>query len=308
MNNLSLNETALSLLIGKLLGDGSITISKGRSPRFQYSHRAEDKDWVYYCYDRLNPHLSLSLPAYKKVEDSRISKGYSECYYVQSKKCRDITILESLWYKNRTKRIPCSLIHSFFNDESLAWWYQDDGHLVKEKYIVKKIILSTDNFNQTENLWLKKFLFNRYKLNFKLDGQNRLILYNQFDVHYFLHIVALYMHPSMLRKVHYRHNIITKASSIRTTIYLPSSILLKKPTKEINNIILVTEKLSKIIKTGTFYKKWFLEFSPYLSNPTERLPYQVVISEMNRKILEELKIITGLTFSEIITLCFYLNK
>lgn len=43
-------EEFLSMVCGKLLGDGCIVKQEGRKPRFQFIHSIKDKEWCYYCY------------------------------------------------------------------------------------------------------------------------------------------------------------------------------------------------------------------------------------------------------------------
>lgn len=63
---LNTNQTFKARIIGKLLGDGCITIQKGRKPRFQYIHAASDFPWSEYCYEQLKDHIPLNLPKPKK--------------------------------------------------------------------------------------------------------------------------------------------------------------------------------------------------------------------------------------------------
>jgi hypothetical protein len=140
----------LQMMIGKLLGDGCFTKQKGRKPRFQFIHSARDKEWCFYCYEKLMNDLPLTAPYYKRVQDNRILKGYTECFQVQSRTEPLITWLESLWYRNRIKIIPFSFLEQYLNELALAWWYQDDGHLTKKGGIPKK-----SYFQQTTLLQLK---------------------------------------------------------------------------------------------------------------------------------------------------------
>ncbi|OCA89027.1 hypothetical protein [Pseudobacillus wudalianchiensis] len=159
----------LSRITGKLLGDGCITKQVSRKPRFQFIHRLEDMAWSQYCYEKLKDFLPLNLPAYKRVVDFRLLEGFSESYMVQSKTSEVITELEELWYNNRKKRLPFAFINQHLDEEALAWWYQDDGHLAKQNNIPQKVILSTDSFSKNENTKLQQILYQKFTLSFKLD-------------------------------------------------------------------------------------------------------------------------------------------
>lgn len=179
----------LDMLTGKLLGDGCITKQNGRMPRFQFIHTTSDKEWCFHCYEKLMNDLPLTPPYYKKVKDNRVVKGFTECFQVQSRTDPVITWLESLWYSNRVKKLPFQFLEEHLNELALAWWYQDDGHLTKKENIPKKIILSTDNFTSIENRRLMGLLARKFFIYFSLDSQNRLILYEQVQIIYFLRLV-----------------------------------------------------------------------------------------------------------------------
>lgn len=155
---LNTSDSFKAMVIGKLLGDGSITIQSGRKPRFQFMHAATDYSWSNYCYLQLMDSLPLNPPRFKKVFDSRLKSGYSTAYYVQSKTSEIITYLRSKWYPVKSKELPLTLISTYFNEQSLAWWYMDDGHFKQDKGIPRKIILSSESFTEFENNWFIDFL------------------------------------------------------------------------------------------------------------------------------------------------------
>lgn len=296
-----------SMLCGKLLGDGSITQQAGRKPRFAFNHAAKDKEWCFYCYHSLNPYIPLSPPAYKRSMDSRIKKGFSESYYVQSKSNPLITTLRSIWYPDNKKSLPHDYISRHLDALALAWWYQDDGHLKKENEIPRKIILSTESFTHAENQFLINLLYNRFNLHFALDGQNRLLLYDQFQILYFLHLITPYLIPGMHRKIIRLYAIKQSvAASKRTTIYLPALFKLKLPTKEINEQLSILTTLYDEIKRERFYSNVLLNTVEELSTQ-ELKPYQIMIKPGNMELCLIMKSITGLNMSQLSSLCFLMN-
>ncbi|MGE7982907.1 hypothetical protein [Solibacillus sp. NPDC093137] len=187
-------------ICGKLLGDGCITKQTGRKPRFQFMHRVEDFEWTNHCYEILKPYLPLNPPVYRKVIDLRLKKGFSESYVVQSKTSSVITSIYEQWYPKGQKKLPTDFLEQYLNEQALAWRYQDDGHLKIVNNVAQKIILSTDGFTKEENTWLSDYLFRKFHLKFLRDGQNRLILYDQFQIIYFLNLISPWLHGSMDRK------------------------------------------------------------------------------------------------------------
>ncbi|WP_423408242.1 endonuclease [Heyndrickxia sp. MSNUG] len=295
----SLPLRGLGLINGKLLGDGNLTITENRKPRFRFQHRYADKDWSIYCYEELNIFIPLSPPKYKLDRDTRVKSGYSESIYVQSITSPVFDYLKSQWYSGRTKVVPFDLLKRTLTVESLAWWYQDDGHLTIKNNVLKKLILSTDNFTTEENLGLIKLIKEKFYLSFSLDGQNRLCLYDKPQIMYFLHLVEDYIQPSMIRKL---FKFKPETSSIvpltkRTTIYLP--FILQKPTAEIRELL--TE-----LEWNKFIEDWFHYFK---SLDKQTFPfnfsYQVTLNESELLKINQIQIRTGLGMSDIL---YYLYK
>ncbi|WP_052483933.1 hypothetical protein [Bacillus sp. OxB-1] len=290
-------------ICGKLLGDGCITKQAGRKPRFQFMHRIEDAAWVQNGYEQLKSNIPLNPPTYRKVADARLKKGYSESYIVQSRTDDAITALYELWYPDGKKKLPIDWIEQYLDERALAWWYQDDGHLKIANGIASKIILSTDSFAPAENEWLTQTIENKWKLRFQQDGQNRLILYDQFQIMYFLHLVSPWLHDSMARKTIREQPL--KPIAKRTTIYLPSSYEIARPTKEIN------EKLSKLntlfldMETKSICRESIFHlFYPLLNQTTSMKSYQIIIHDDHKTALQRIRQLTGLTVSQLVGYCF----
>lgn len=297
-------EESLSMLCGKLLGDGSIVKQEGRKPRFQFMHSFKDKEWCYYCYSRLKDYLPLTGPHYKRIEDDRVQAGYTESYYVQSRTHDHITSLRSIWYKNGKKVLPFEFLMQYLTPLALAWWYQDDGHLKKDSTIPRKVILSTDSFTPAENNQLCQLMKDKYSLLFSIDKQNRIILYDQFQIRYFLYLVNPYLHPCMYRKTITSCEINTHNSiSKRTSLYLPSHIKLTSPTREINERLLLLPEIFERYKHNRFYSHELLFFIESNKASVNKKSYQIVISEENLDNLCLLSKNTGINTSMLTQLC-----
>lgn len=289
------------LLCGKLLGDGCLTKQQGRKPRLQFIHCKKDLGWSVRCYEQLSPFLPLNPPSYRKIIDSRITIGYTESYMVQSRTSEVLCQLYEIWYPNLKKELPIAYIQEHFTDKSLAWWYQDDGHLKQQNGVPRKVILSTDNFSLMENQFLIDFLQMKYGLSFSLDGQNRLLLYDQFQILYFLKLVEPYIQESMNRKK--RVQSVPKKIADRTTIYLPADIILTKPTAEINDQY---KKLSLLSALAKDYKSFFKQNILVSEQTLDSKSYQIKINLECKNILEHLKYQTGLNISQLTAYCFRL--
>ncbi|QWC22388.1 endonuclease [Bacillus haikouensis] len=299
----------IDLMNGKLLGDGCITKQEGRKPRFQFTHSIKDKEWCEHCYSVLNEHLPLNAPKYKKVKDQRVQSGYTEGYYVQSKTDEAITLLRNLWYKNGKKILPLSFISEHLTARTLAWWYQDDGHLKIQGNIPKKIILSTESFSPLENLQLCKLLKEKFHLSFSQDKQNRIILYDKFQILYFLKLIEPHLHPSMNRKfIPFFDICFSELSSRRTSIYLPEYLSLKSATVEINKQLLLLDQILESYRNELFYSEEVLSIIELARKEKKTKAYQIMISQGNIHRLKMLNGLTGLNNNLLALLCFQYIK
>jgi len=291
-----------NFICGKLLGDGCITKQDRRKPRFQFMYRTEDFGWADYCYNELKSQIPLASPTYGKVMDDRLIKGFSERFIVQSRTDEVITALHEIWYPNSRKVLPFYFIEQHLDKRALSWWYQDDGHLKMVNGMVTKLILSTDSFSIEENTKLIQLLNLKFKIQFSTDGQNRLILYDQFQIIYFLHLVSPWLHESMARKGLPNQPIQSIAK--RTTIYLPIKYKLIKPTAEINEKLNNLSLLIDPTNNKICSKNIFSIFRHRLAEADDTKGYQIVIAEHHRHALANIRQQTGLTISQLVEYCF----
>ncbi|WP_167449449.1 endonuclease [Halobacillus trueperi] len=298
-----------SRITGKLLGDGSITKQTGRKPRFQFIHTISDRGWCEYCYDNLKEVIPLQPPRPRRNIDKRLSKGYSESVQSQSKTSTIICYLESQWYKDRKKILPTELIEESLTVESLAWWYQDDGHLKIQNHQPVKIILSTESFTREENEQLISLLYKKFHLVFSIDGKNRIALYNRRSIQYFLHLITPFIHSSMNRKTFEPLPVFETYPEKRTTLYFSNSLQFKEPTKHINDSLHHLERIWEICKSGEFYTSLYPSLLPELNRKgPKRYSYQVKLTSTNTSYLQSLKAYTGLTYSELTSLCLDIEE
>jgi hypothetical protein len=294
---------ALSMLTGKLLGDADLAIQEKRRPRFRFSHTIYDKEWCFYCYEKLIRHIKLSPPKYRKVVDPRTRKGLTEQYYVQSATSEAMDLLKDIWYPHQKKIVPFDLLTHVFTPLCFAWWYQDDGHLKIENGQVKKVIIATNSFSNDENKKLIKLIEQRYHLKFSLDKQNRLILYDKPQIFYFIRLIKPYTHESMNRKI--QLPVISKETSAkRTTIYLPSSIPIQHPTKDIHTLLNRLPILNAQLYEPNIYQSLFTTYFQKLKmDKANYKAYQIRLTSEQIHWLHECQNVTGFTVSQVVHLC-----
>ena len=212
-----------------------------------------------------------------------------------------IDTLYELWYEDRKKIFPLRFVKEHLTEESLAWWYQDCGHLKKkENGTLEKLIISAEQWTDEERGLLQHVLNLKFGLLFAVDGQKRLLLYDQLQINYFLTLVQPWMQLCMVRKM----KTITARKPIaeRTTISLPDSISLSKPTRQINDAIEHWHHL--ICCTPDQFKHWNYQRSEMNS----MLSYQIKLTPKNQSRLMNIQAQSGLHLNEIIQDAFYQQK
>ena len=297
----------LSYISGTLLGDGCIIHQHGRKPRFQFIHTSTDYQWCKFCYEQLRLFIPLYPPVYRKIKDERVTKGYTESYMVQSRTSDIISNLDVIWYPDGKKIVPIDFLYEFLDERTLAWWYMDDGHLKVENGLPRKIIISTDNFETVENQKLIELLYKKFSIKFSLDGQNRLVLYDSLQLHYFHQLVKPLMHPSMKRKMINVNQVSNRKLPKRTSIYLPEEISILKPTSDINNQLNYLPYLYEKFRSRDTYLYFYKNYLIQLKEIKNTKSYQISIHPKHWDMLIKINKLTGLNISQIVSLCFLLN-
>ncbi|WP_255406637.1 hypothetical protein [Sporosarcina sp. P18a] len=202
------------------------------------------------------------------------------------------------WYRNGSKGMSLEFVEQHMTVQTLARWYQECGHLkVKENGTLEKLILSTEQWTEDELRLLQYVVNIKFNFLFAIDGQRRLILYNQLQIKYFIGMVAPWIHPVYSYKT---MNVeVRKPIAKRTTIRLPKQISIPSPTEEINQII--QQYASSITVTTENFQRF--NYARQENNESKR--YQVSLTEENRDILCSVQASTGLTLGEIVHECFH---
>lgn len=123
--NIPLSENCKAIILGTILGDGSLKIHKGdKNARLTIRHSIIQKDYFYWLADSLkeinNPGSVLTKPT-----------GYSpnpKLQY-QSKSCETLTKIHEITYEKNCLKIKRSWLN-FLTPLSLMVWWLDDGSIV----------------------------------------------------------------------------------------------------------------------------------------------------------------------------------
>ena len=137
----SLTEEQKSILIGTLLGDGTMRIKK--NAHLEINHSFAQKalvDWIFSKFSR----LVTTPPKWRK------GNGNREAYRFATQKLPIFTPFYNQFYSGGKKKIPNNLK---LNPLSLAVWFMDDGSRT-----YSSIYLNTQQFSLNEQMQLINLL------------------------------------------------------------------------------------------------------------------------------------------------------
>lgn len=217
---LELNQLEKNIIIGSLLGDGSLALY-GRSKNAHYREHGGDSQSEY----RKWKAEKLKHVGFKFNDKCKYGKLSSFSHPVY-------TELYNLFYINNIKTITQNHISLLDHPIGLACLYMDDGSLtinVSAKnngyvYISPQITLYTLNFSMQENLILRDHILNIFGISFNLskrpDGKNYILKINKMnDIMRFINLVSTYVREvkCMKYKIDIENRLIEKKKEILET-------------------------------------------------------------------------------------------
>lgn len=129
----SLTQLQRSIIIGSILGDGYLRMFPGRKDALlEINHSFSQKEYVDWKYSVLK-NICASPPKTRKGNGKRIA------YRFYSKQLPELTSYYELFYRNRKKRIPETIV---LDPMVLAVWFMDDGSRCRDA----DVYLNTQQF------------------------------------------------------------------------------------------------------------------------------------------------------------------
>lgn len=151
----SLNQVQQSILIGSLLGDGTLRLAKGKlNALFEVNHTIKQKAYVDWKYENLNSFV-LTGPKARKGNGKRIA------YRFTTRSLPVFTELYQYFYLDNCKTIPDNLS---LDPLALAVWFMDDGCKT-----YNSVYLNTQQFNLEDQIKLLKLLKDTFGLSASLN-------------------------------------------------------------------------------------------------------------------------------------------
>lgn len=160
--NVSLSDKERSVILGSLLGDGSLKLHKKyRNARFSFRHSIRQKDYFYWKTEQLK-RISGKVSIFVQENDGPFGKNRKLRY--QSRALPSLTELYELTHKKGKFTIRRKWLNKM-TPLSLAIWWFDDGSLITN---TRKGVFCTDGFNEKSVKVLARYLDVIWNINSKV--------------------------------------------------------------------------------------------------------------------------------------------
>lgn len=154
MQNAPLSDQCKSVILGSLLGDGSLALNKGyKNARFFFRHSVSQKDYFFWKAGLVKEISSDKDHWYQGLESGMDGWGGSKIRF-QSRALHQLTDIYKLTTQKGKKVVRRKWLN-LMTPLSLAIWWLDDGSLTVN---ARKGVLCTDDFSLKENKVLQQYL------------------------------------------------------------------------------------------------------------------------------------------------------
>ena len=161
-NGTNLSDKQKSLILGTLLGDGSLE-KRWKFPRLRIDHSFAQEEYVFWKYNILQ-NIATRIPHILYETDKRSGKTFGRWYF-STKAISELDFYHQLFYRNNKKVISEDIVDHFSSPLSLATWLMDDGY---KRNDCNALRLSTDCFSYEEHLVLQNCLSKNFGINSKI--------------------------------------------------------------------------------------------------------------------------------------------
>lgn len=191
-------KEAEEFVIGKVLGDGSLSLKQGKRRTLSISHKIDHEEYLHHCRNIID--------FWTENIDTRISGYGTTMIRSISKENTYFTKLSEKFIKNGKKVFPKDLE---LTPIILAYWYMDDGNLAHTEFQKDRANLAICGFTDEESIQnikisLEKIGFKNFTL-YNTNGYNRLRFnhsdaYKLFDmIHEYIPLCMRYKLPEEYR-------------------------------------------------------------------------------------------------------------
>lgn len=154
-----MTNTEFQIIVGSLLGDGSIAWLKNRkNAYFCEGHSPKQLDYLQWKYDKLSNYVTGCGVKHKRNYNKKTNKDYGAVAMI-TKQLPIFSDFKNKWYRDR--KIVCKEDVEKLDALGLAVWFMDDGTCNENG---RRRLISTLGFSEEENNYLVDFLKRKFNL------------------------------------------------------------------------------------------------------------------------------------------------
>lgn len=197
-SQISLNPKQKNVLLGTLLGDGSLELN-GRHVRLRTDHGIKQKEYVKWKHRIFFNLTKNKVKCFCMKADKRTNKKYRHCKF-DTISTPLLDKLYKIFYDNNKKRVPKNIVKILKEPLSLAVWFMDDGY---KRNDCNALRINTDAFNFDEQKLLQRCLEKNFGIKSKIHrkGEYWNIYIPNSDAIKFCRIIRPYVIPEMSYKI-----------------------------------------------------------------------------------------------------------
>ncbi len=152
---LSLNQTQISVLVGSLLGDGTMRVGKNAlNANFKIEQGLKQKDYVFWKYEVFKEWVTTPPKLSMRYDENRIP--YAKSWWFRTIRHPKLTLFHKLFYKHGIKVVPKNIV-DLLDPLALAIWIMDDGSLSRNKIDISTYSFKLGEIKLLQRVFLKKF-------------------------------------------------------------------------------------------------------------------------------------------------------
>lgn len=152
-----IDPVEMSVILGTLMGDMSIVRPHPTTtPRLEIGHSVRQREYLLHKMEILN--------RFMWKWEVRENRGYGEGHQVMMARSSCMPAFEEIWGLVRPKGCGKVVTESWLglmDERSIAYWYMDDGSLVRVKQRIYGAKFHTEGFSEKENALLASWLVSK---------------------------------------------------------------------------------------------------------------------------------------------------
>ncbi len=196
--SLSLNQTQTAVLVGSLLGDGTLRVGKNAlNANFKVEQGLKQKDYVFWKYDVFKEWVLTPPKISKRYDENRVP--YEKSWWFRTVRHPKLTLFHNIFYKNRVKVVPKN-IADLLDPLAISVWIMDDGNLSNNC-----INISTYSFKLGEIKLLQEVLLQKFALRssfFKDRDKGFRMYFIRKETQKLIPLISSFIIPNLAYKIH----------------------------------------------------------------------------------------------------------